>query len=146
MSGTRDHRGRAQASPYVGGRPFRWADSDWFFGRDAESEALRSLWRESRLIVVHGIAGVGKTSLVQAGVLPLIAEAAGTDLLPFVRLSSTDRAGHHADEVKYCYPSVQALLEVWATADHGVPETSLDGLIAKYSRRRYGDREPAGLF
>jgi tetratricopeptide (TPR) repeat protein len=145
MSGTREHRGRAQASPYVGGRPFRRTDGDWFFGRDAESEAVRSLWREGRLVVVHGIGGVGKTSLIQAGVVPLLAEAAGTDLLPLVRLTSTDRADRGEDEVQYCYPSVHALLEVWAPADDGVPETSLAELAAKNSRSRHGHREPAEL-
>src|ERR1022692_1725884 len=146
MSGTREHRRGDQDGPYVGGRPFRRTDSGRFFGRDAESEAVRSLWREGRLVVVHGIGGVGKTSLIQAGVVPLMAEAAGADLWPLVRLTSTNRGDRGADMVQCCYPSVHALLEVWATADDGVPETSLAGLVAKNSRSRHGDRHAADLF
>jgi tetratricopeptide (TPR) repeat protein/GTPase SAR1 family protein len=145
MSGTRDHRSRGQASPYVGGMPFRWADSNRFFGRDSESETLRSLWLESRLVVVYGMGGVGKTSLVQAGVLPLMAEAAGIDLLPPVRLDTASHTGHDAAEVLYSYPSLHALLQVWDTADNDVPENSLAGLFASHSRRQYGDRQPEGI-
>lgn len=136
MSGMRDRRSRAQANPYVGSRPFRRSDSDWFFGRDAESDALRTLWLENRLVVVHGDAGVGKTSLVQAGVLPLMDEEVRTDSLPFLRLTSTRHTDGDADGTGSCYPSMHALLEVWASAIPGVHEASLAGFIESHSRRR----------
>ena len=60
--------------PYVGRRAFTADDHDVFFGRDQEIQALRALWRSSPLVVLHGPAGSGKTSLLQAGLAPLLAE------------------------------------------------------------------------
>jgi tetratricopeptide (TPR) repeat protein len=60
--------------PYVGRRAFTVDDHDLFVGRDQEIQALRALWRSSPLVVLHGPAGSGKTSLLQAGLTPLLAE------------------------------------------------------------------------
>ncbi|GAA2397627.1 hypothetical protein GCM10010191_00360 [Actinomadura vinacea] len=67
--------------PYVGTRPFGIGDDRIFFGRDREIEELSALWRDSRLTVLHGGAGVGKTSLVCAGVVPRL-RAEGAHVLP----------------------------------------------------------------
>ena len=55
--------------PYVGRRAFTLDDQDVFYGRDQEIRDLRALWRSSPLVVLHGLAGSGKTSLLQAGVV-----------------------------------------------------------------------------
>ena len=60
--------------PYVGRRAFLPNDQDIFFGRDREIAAVRDLWRSSQLVVLHGLAGSGKTSLLQAGVTPSLAQ------------------------------------------------------------------------
>jgi tetratricopeptide (TPR) repeat protein len=59
-------------SPYPGPRAFRQADQDRFFGREKDAEAIATLWREHRLTVVSGPVASGKTSLLQAGVYPLL--------------------------------------------------------------------------
>ncbi|HEY5395679.1 MAG TPA: AAA family ATPase [Trebonia sp.] len=60
-------------SPYRGLEAFREADADFFFGRDAAiSEVLDRLsgcLAGAGLLVVSGVSGVGKTSLMRAGVL-----------------------------------------------------------------------------
>lgn len=61
-------------SPYVGRRAFTLDDHNVFFGRDREIKDLLTLWRSSPLVVLHGLAGSGKTSLLQAGVAPRLAE------------------------------------------------------------------------
>jgi hypothetical protein len=44
-------------------------DRHLFFGRDQEIEELYSLIRKSNLVVVYGLSGVGKTSLIRCGLV-----------------------------------------------------------------------------
>jgi tetratricopeptide (TPR) repeat protein len=61
-------------NPYPGSRAFTQADKEFFFGRDADIAVIVDLWMTNRLTVVSGAAGCGKTSLLQAGVRPLLRE------------------------------------------------------------------------
>ncbi len=58
--------------PYIGLQPYGEADSDYFFGRDADRDLIIANLMASRLTVLYGPSGVGKSSLLQAGVLPLL--------------------------------------------------------------------------
>lgn len=58
-----------------------------FFGRDAETAALRAAIETQPLTVVLGASGTGKSSLVKAGVLPRLV-ADGWDVLPVIRPGS----------------------------------------------------------
>ncbi len=73
-------------TPYPGTRPFRQADHRRFFGRAKEAAILADSWRINRLTFVVGQVASGKTSLLNAGVLPLIA-GKRADVLPVGRLS-----------------------------------------------------------
>ncbi|MEL6655821.1 MAG: ATP-binding protein [Bacteroidota bacterium] len=55
---------------YPGPRPFQTDESAIFFGRDDEIKRITQQLRLSNLIVIHGRSGVGKTSLLNAGVIP----------------------------------------------------------------------------
>jgi tetratricopeptide (TPR) repeat protein/ABC-type cobalamin/Fe3+-siderophores transport system ATPase subunit len=66
--------------PYVGRHPFHLGDQDVFYGRAEEIGNVGGLWRKSPLVILHGPAGSGKTSLLQAGVAPFL--AAEGDVLP----------------------------------------------------------------
>lgn len=55
--------------PYVGLRHYATGDAGRFFGRAAETRELTTLAFGNRLVVVYGPSGVGKTSLIRAGVL-----------------------------------------------------------------------------
>jgi hypothetical protein len=72
-------------SPFVGSRPFDTADHSIFHGRADETAALTELWKRHRLTILHGSAGVGKTSLLRAGVLPRLGSTVG--VLPVGRLA-----------------------------------------------------------
>jgi tetratricopeptide (TPR) repeat protein len=61
-------------NPYPGPRAFTQADKEFFFGRDADIAVIVDLWMTNRLTIVSGAAGCGKTSLLQAGVRPLLRE------------------------------------------------------------------------
>jgi tetratricopeptide (TPR) repeat protein len=62
-------------NPYPGSRAFTQADMEFFFGRDADIAVVVDLWLTNRLTIVSGPAGSGKTSLLQAGVLPRLRES-----------------------------------------------------------------------
>ena len=75
----RPQRGRAAApvpvvsrNPYKGLRPFETDDARDFFGRDQETQRLVELVAGSRLVVVVGPSGSGKSSLVRAGLVPAL--------------------------------------------------------------------------
>ena len=67
-------------NPYPGLRPFAEDDSPYFRGRDAEIEQLLNLLAVERFVVVTGTSGSGKSSLVQAGVIPILRSGLATDL------------------------------------------------------------------
>ncbi|MFD8376163.1 trypsin-like peptidase domain-containing protein [Streptomyces sp. NPDC059688] len=64
-----------EVCPYRGLEPFTAAHSRWFKGRDkAVEQVLANLAGERRLTLLLGPSGSGKSSLIQAGVLPALAE------------------------------------------------------------------------
>jgi hypothetical protein len=60
------------ASPYKGLEYFAEEDARFFFGREVESEIVIANVLASRLTLLYGESGVGKSSLLHAGVLPLL--------------------------------------------------------------------------
>jgi len=54
--------------PYVGLVPFEEKHAKYFFRRDEERRIIADNLRASRLTLLHGASGVGKTSVLQAGV------------------------------------------------------------------------------
>jgi tetratricopeptide (TPR) repeat protein/energy-coupling factor transporter ATP-binding protein EcfA2 len=58
--------------PFPGLRPYYLEDHDYFFGREDQIYALYRLFDHSRFVAVVGSSGSGKSSLVRAGLLPLI--------------------------------------------------------------------------
>jgi formylglycine-generating enzyme required for sulfatase activity len=64
------------AAPYRGLRPFEAEHRAVFFGRDGDVRAVIDRLRTESFVLVTGDSGVGKSSLVAAGVLPALAEGA----------------------------------------------------------------------
>ena len=66
----------AAGSPYRGLSAFEEQDAPFFFGREAATatlvERMSRLAEDTGLLVVSGVSGTGKTSLLRAGVLPQI--------------------------------------------------------------------------
>ena len=57
---------------YVGPQPFEVKDKAIFFGRDLEARDLLSLVIAHNIILVYAQSGAGKTSLINAGLIPLL--------------------------------------------------------------------------
>jgi WD40 repeat protein/energy-coupling factor transporter ATP-binding protein EcfA2 len=62
----------AESRPYPGLRPFRREESVLLFGRDEQVDQLVEKLRDTRFLAVVGTSGCGKSSLVQAGLLPAL--------------------------------------------------------------------------
>ncbi len=71
-------RGVSDAEPFPGLRAFQESDADRFFGRDAEVARVTQRIRERPLVAVVGASGVGKSSLVRAGVIPALRSSGET--------------------------------------------------------------------
>ncbi len=66
---------QADASPYAGLASFQEADAGRFFGRTREIAAMVNRIRERPLLAVLGPSGVGKSSLVRAGLVPALKQS-----------------------------------------------------------------------
>lgn len=62
----------AVVSPYRGILPFRYADRAFFFGRERVIEDLYAKILLYRLVVLFGESGVGKSSVINAGIIPAL--------------------------------------------------------------------------
>lgn len=58
--------------PYVGLMPFSEEDAAYFFGRERESDLIIANLTASRLTLLYSRSGVGKSSVLRAGVLPAL--------------------------------------------------------------------------
>lgn len=71
-------------NPWPGLAPYDEAAREFFHGRAREAQALERLLRLAPLVVLYGRSGLGKSSLLQAGLFPRLRAA---DLLPvYVRV------------------------------------------------------------
>jgi energy-coupling factor transporter ATP-binding protein EcfA2 len=73
--------------PYPGLRPFEEGDQDYFFGRDAQIQGVKKKLDTSRLVAIVGRSGCGKSSLVRAGLIPLLAKEQDSDNHPVWRVA-----------------------------------------------------------
>ena len=80
--GRRDER----ANPYVGPRPFRLRES-FFYGRDREVGILSDMLIAERIVLLHSPSGAGKTSLIQAKLIPRLEER--FRVLPILRVNQS---------------------------------------------------------
>lgn len=74
-------------SPYKGLESFDEDDQLLFYGRDDAIKELRAKARDNRLVVVSGASGTGKSSVIKAGLLPVL-RSEGFRILPVMRPGS----------------------------------------------------------
>jgi tetratricopeptide (TPR) repeat protein len=122
--------------PYPGPQPFLQADRDRFYGRADIATLLAEWWQNNSLTFIIGPAGSGKTSLLQAGTLPLLADE-GIAVLPVGRLSRG--ATFPSAALPGQNPYTLALLRSWAP-DESI--TRLAGLTIREFLQRQGARRP----
>src|SRR6185312_15786472 len=61
-------------NPWPGLYPFEESECAFFFGRDREAEELLHYVLDASVAVLYARSGLGKTSLLRAGLFPLLRE------------------------------------------------------------------------
>ena len=90
-----DTTASALPSPFKGLAPFDDSELDTllFFGRERESEIVRANLVAARLTLLYGPSGVGKTSLLRAGVAHPLRTVDGAAVVLFSAWSSDPAEG-----------------------------------------------------
>jgi len=77
---------------YPGLKPFEVGEASLFFGRAQETRDLYNLVMVERIVVLFAKSGMGKTSLLNAGLIPMLGKS---DLKPaYVRFNNTSQTLH----------------------------------------------------
>jgi len=118
-------------NPWPGLASFREADRELFFGRERETEELFRLVLRERLTILFGLSGLGKTSLLQAGLFPRLREE---NVLPvLIRLE-------HAEGSPSCSEQIQAAItRSAAAAGAEIPAVRPDETVWEYFHRQGND-------
>jgi WD40 repeat protein len=128
---------QAGLNPYVGPRAFQPGET--LYGRDREVLALLDLVLAERIVLLHSPSGAGKTSLIQAALIPRLEEE-GFEVLPVIRVSLEQPVGTDTGEGlnHYVLSTLLSLEEDVPTDDQrGVPD------LARMSLDDYLSRRPA---
>ncbi|MEL6309284.1 MAG: hypothetical protein AAFQ52_14170, partial [Chloroflexota bacterium] len=72
-------------NPYIGPRPFETQHRERFFGREREIHDFYSNVMSSRVVILNAKSGTGKTSLLNAGLIPKLEEEP-FEILPIARV------------------------------------------------------------
>ena len=84
---------------YVGPRPYEESNASIFFGREREARDLLSLVIANQLLLIYAPSGAGKTSLINARLVPMLGRVKdpvlaeqlgpgkGFEILPIARVS-----------------------------------------------------------
>ncbi len=121
-----------QNNPYVGPRPYERSDREKFFGRGREARDLLALMLAERVLLFYAQSGAGKTSLLNARVIPLL-EDKGLDVLPVTRVGGDLPPGVDPDRV----PNIFVFSALMGLANTDVtPETLLDQTLLSFLKTR----------
>lgn len=126
--------------PFIGPRPFGREDRAVFFGRDREGRELVSLIVAHRAVLLYSQSGAGKSSLINALVLPSL-EKRGFEVLPPATFRGLIPGGVAAEEI----PNLYVFRAVTAWEDDGVPQELMQASLRTYleERRRTVDKTGA---
>jgi WD40 repeat protein len=83
-------------APYVGPRPFLSTDCQRFFGRDREAIDLKHRVMAHPITLLYAMSGAGKTSLVNARLIPDL-ESQGCHVLPVARVRGSSSTLDHGE-------------------------------------------------
>jgi WD40 repeat protein len=116
------------ASPWPGLAAFREADQAFFKGREAVIEEVVRIVTRSPVTVLFGVSGLGKTSLLRAGIFPGLRL---NGILPiYVRLRHGDDSGSLRQQV---WDTLAAAVDATSVE---APEPDEDGTLWEYFHRR----------
>jgi len=107
------------STPFVGPRPFKREDASLFFGRADEADELLSLVVAEREVLLYAQSGAGKTSLINAGLGPLL-ENEGFEVLPVARVRYQSSQEIETEQIANVY--VFNVVTGWSALTHNVSQ------------------------
>src|ERR1043165_4629568 len=111
-------------NPWLGLASFTEDAREYFYGRERETDELSRLVRRQTLTVLFGQSGLGKSSLIQAGLFPLL--RARNRLPLYLRLDHDPSTPALAEQVK------AALTAAFAAAKADAPAFRADETLWEY--------------
>ena len=126
-------------NPYVGPRPYERKDQHNFYGRSREARDLRALIVSEWEVLFYAQSGAGKTSLLNAMVIPALEER-GFCVLPVARVGGELPQGIEPQEVDNVFVFGALLTLAGEDAD---PQTLLPHTLASFLAERYPEPEDA---
>ncbi|XOF35105.1 MAG: HEAT repeat domain-containing protein [Candidatus Electrothrix sp. YB6] len=110
QTASRHHAGSG-FQPYIGLRPFTEQEKDRFFGRSRESSILLDKIRANRLTLLLAASGVGKSSLLQAGIMPALRTDSNIELIYYNVWSASPQAFKQSVSEHYGEPYKEVYLK-----------------------------------
>jgi len=93
-------------NPYVG--PYPFSTTDRLFGRDTETGQLRNRLIADRVLLMYSPSGAGKTSLIQASLLPRLQDM-GFLVRPLIRVNLDMGEGQVKNQNRYLVSAMTSL-------------------------------------
>ncbi len=122
-----------ERQPFLGPRPFERQHHDRFFGRKRELADLISLVIAHPIVFLYGQSGTGKTSLLNAGLIPKLADEDDFDVFPVARPGG--KADLSVATAAQDSPYVFATLMAWAGAGAAADDLASMSLAAYLAAR-----------
>jgi putative ribosome biogenesis GTPase RsgA len=94
-----DAKKMSMVNPYPGLRPYSTRDSQMYFGRSGEVEDVVNHLLKNRFVAITGEPGRGKTSLVNAGIIPALMYQG--EWIQKIREKSGKRISHKTARTRY---------------------------------------------
>jgi hypothetical protein len=123
-------------NPYVGPRSFQIGER--IYGRKREANQLINLIVAERIVLLHSPSGAGKTSLIQAALIPRL-EKMRFHVLPVVRvnLDVSDSLANGLDCNRYIFSALLSLEENIPEGEKISPDLLAKLSLADYLEKRY---------
>lgn len=118
----------ADSNPYIGPRAFQSGEP--IYGRERESRQLVNLIVAERIVLLYSPSGAGKTSLIQAAIMPQL-QKMKFQVLPVVRVNLD--AGVDGQAInRYVYSAMLSLEEGIPLEQRSKPEALAEKSLAEY--------------
>jgi hypothetical protein len=126
--------------PYIGPRPFGMGSEfqKRFFGRDYETNEILSLVLAHNVSLLYAQSGAGKTSIINAQILPAL-KARGYELLPILRVRSSSKDDTNTTTSQ---PSNVYMFNALRNMKTGInPESILNQSLAQFLKGHFPPEE-----
>jgi hypothetical protein len=146
MMSTTVHQKR-RANPYKGVDSFQAEDAPIFFGRDREAQQIVAKILSSRLCVIHAPSGAGKTSILNARIIPEL-EARGWTPVRALLQDNPIRAIRYATVLSAMPPPAlesESIKRLITNVPSVTPEISLEVAISLFEKLSVRDTRHADV-